>query len=160
MRILEPQRMVLNRTIPNHARRRAAGFTLIELLVVVAIIAILAAVASASYNEAVWKSHRRAGAACAVEAAQFMERFYTTNLRYDQTLAGAGVALPGLPCAADSQYVMSLNNVTPTTYTINATPDLQRTQSARDKGRCAVLSINQANVKSSSGSEPVAVCWD
>lgn len=138
--------------------RRAAGFTLIEMLIVVAIIAILSAVAYASYNEAVWKSHRRAGAACAVEAAQFMERFYTTNLRYDQTLAGAGVALPVLPCAADSDYVLSLNNLTATAYTIDATPDV--TQATRDKGRCAVLSINQANLKTESGTATPAVCWD
>lgn len=139
-------------------RRHAAGFTLIELLVVVAIVAILSAVAYASYNEAVWKSHRRAGAACAIEAAQFMERFYTTNLRYDRTLAGAGVALPVLPCAADAQYALSLDNLTATTYTIDATPD--PTQTTRDKGRCRVLSINQANVKTESGSETAAVCWN
>lgn len=139
-------------------RRNQAGFTLIELLIVVAIVAILSAVAYASYNEAVWKSHRRNGAACAIQAAQFMERFYTTNLRYDQTLAGAAVALPNLTCAADANYVLSLTGVTPTTYTINVTPDA--IQTPRDRGRCAMLSINQANVKVTSGTQPVAVCWE
>ena len=147
------------RSLPSGQPGRRAGFTLIELLVVVAIVAILSAVAYASYNEAVWKSHRRAGAACAVEAAQFMERFYTTNLRYDQTLAGVAVALPVLPCAADANYVMSLAaGVTATTYTINATPNA--TQNTRDKNRCRVLSINQANVKATTGTETAAVCWD
>ncbi|MGE3106594.1 MAG: type IV pilin protein [Lysobacterales bacterium] len=157
------QTVVRPRICSGHPRRLSAGFTLVEILIVLAIVAILSAVAYASYNEAVWKSHRRAGAACAVEAAQFMERFYTTNLRYDQTLAGAGVALPVLPCAADSDYVLSLAaGTTPTTYTINATPN--PTQTTRDNRggvpRCGVLSINQANVKTESGSETPAVCWD
>ena len=140
------------------ARHRAAGFTLIEMMVVVAIVAILSAVAYASYNESVWKTHRREGAACAVEAAQFMERFYTTNLRYNTDLAGVAAALPALPCAAQAKYAYTLANLAPTTYTIDATPDEQQT--ASDKGRCNVLSINQANVKTETGSETAAFCWD
>jgi type IV pilus assembly protein PilE len=135
-----------------------AGFTLIELLVVLAIVAILAAVAYASYNEAVWKSRRRAGAACAVEAAQFMERFYTTNLRYHQNLAGVAAVLPALPCAAQTNYAYTLANLTATTYTINATPNVQ--QAGGDAGRCAVLSINQANLKTTTGTETAAFCWN
>lgn len=146
------------RTFTAKSHRPAAGFTLIEMLVVLAIVAILSAVAYASYNESVWKTHRREGATCAVEAAQFMERFYTTNLRYNTDLAGVAAVLPALPCAAQANYAYTLVNLAPTTYTINATPNALQT--LRDKGRCSVLSINQANVKTETGTETAAFCWD
>ena len=60
--------------------QRARGFTLIELMVVVAIIAILAAIAYPSYTNHVVKTRRAAATACVMEAAHFMERYYTTNL--------------------------------------------------------------------------------
>ena len=44
-------------------RRAVAGFTLIELMIVVAIIAILAGIAYASYDFAMIKSRRNAAAA-------------------------------------------------------------------------------------------------
>lgn len=53
------------------ARRSVAGFTLIELMIVVAIVAILASVAYASYDFAMIKGRRSAAAGCALEGAQF-----------------------------------------------------------------------------------------
>ena len=70
------------------------GFTLVEVMVVVAIIGILAAIAYPSYQDSVVKSKRGAAVSCLMEQVQFMERFYSTNLRYDQTTAGAPVGLP------------------------------------------------------------------
>ena len=57
------------------------------------IMAILATVAYSAYRDSVVKSKRKAAAGCAIEAAQFMERFYTTNMTYQ------GAALPALGCA-------------------------------------------------------------
>ena len=73
------------------ARTRHTGFTLIEVMIVVAVIGILAAIAYPSYQESVTKTRRSAAQGCLVEMAQFMERFYTTNMRYDQTAAGVAV---------------------------------------------------------------------
>ena len=70
------------------------GFTLIELMVVVAIVAILATIAVASYEYAVTKSRRSAAANCLQERAQFMERYYTTNLTY--------VGAPSPPAQCDA----------------------------------------------------------
>src|SRR3546814_6068541 len=58
------------------------GFTLIELMVVVAIIAILASIAYPAYTDYIVKTRRSAGAACLLEQAQFMERYYTNNMGY------------------------------------------------------------------------------
>src|SRR3546814_14075757 len=68
------------------------GFTLIELMVVVAIIAILASIAYPAYTDYIVKTRRSAGAACLLEQAPFMERYYTTNMGY------SSAALPATAC--------------------------------------------------------------
>ena len=69
--------------------RGEAGFTLIELLIVIAIIGILAVIAVSTYQDQIVKSRRAAAAACLQEGAQFMERYYTTNLTYANATAPA-----------------------------------------------------------------------
>src|SRR3546814_11828061 len=63
-------------------RKSASGFTLLELMITVAVVAILATIAYASYQDQIIKSRRAAGATCLQERAQFLARFYTTNLSY------------------------------------------------------------------------------
>ena len=77
--------------------RKSAGMSLIELLTVVSIVAILAAIAIPSYTTYVTKTNRAAARACMSEAAQYMERFYTTKMTY----IGAD-ALMVLGCASNS----------------------------------------------------------
>ncbi|MDY6945003.1 MAG: type IV pilin protein [Pseudomonadota bacterium] len=62
--------------------RPSAGVTLIELLIAVGIVGILSAIAYPSYQRYVARTHRSAAAACLSQYAQFMERFYSTNLTY------------------------------------------------------------------------------
>ena len=80
--------------------RRQAGYTMVELVIVVAIIAILSSLAYNSYQDSAIKSRRKAATACMMESAQFLERFYTTNLRYDQDGAGVAVVIPPANCRA------------------------------------------------------------
>lgn len=134
----------------------SAGFTLIELMVTVAIIAILAAIAYPSYSNHVTKTRRAAAAACAMEAAHFMERHHTTNLTY------SGAALPATACMAeiDGFYIIRLAAVpavTASTFAVEAVP--QGVQASRDT-LCGTLTLNQAGTKRHSGSaSDVGRCW-
>lgn len=140
---------------------RNRGFTLIELMIVVAIVAILAAVAVPSYISYITKTRRNAASACLLEYANYMERYYTTNLRYDQDLAGNALDVSGvgLDCASASrtgEFYNYAGTLTQTTFAITATP--QGAQASRDT-KCAVLGINQLGERSVSGPDGVAACW-
>ena len=139
------------------ARRAAAGFTLIELMLVVAIVAILAAVALPSYQAYVVRTQRAAAASCLAEMAQFMERVYATNLRYDLNNAVA-TELPASQCRNDiaTRYTIALAASAQRTFSVTAAP--QGVQASAD-GACATLAVNQAGTKTISGSGTVAECW-
>jgi type IV pilus assembly protein PilE len=136
---------------------QAEGFTLIELMIVVAIVAILAAVALPSYQSYVVRTQRSAATSCLAEMAQFMERVYTTSLRYDQN-NGAATALPATQCRNDiaARYTVVLAAVDQRTFSVTAVP--QGVQAAADTA-CATLSIDQTGSKAVSGTGTVAMCW-
>lgn len=64
------------------------GFSLIELMIAVAVVGIIAAIAYPSYVEYVARGRRAQLTAELLAAQQWMERFYTENMRYDATTAG------------------------------------------------------------------------
>lgn len=142
---------------PAH-RRTATGFTLVELIIVVLIIAVLAAIAYPAYQDSVVKTRRGAAKSCLLESELFMQRFYTTNLRYDQTLAGVAVALPACAAGTDvtNHYNVTLAGLAARTYTLTATP--QGLQALKDTD-CGTLSINQLGTKTKTGTETLDYCW-
>jgi type IV pilus assembly protein PilE len=131
------------------SRRHAGGFTLIELMIVVAIIGILAGIAYASYQFAVVKSRRATAASCLQQGAQFMERYYTTNMKYE------GASAP--TCDEVANFYSFDAETDTTTFTLTATP-LNGQASADSK--CGVLGINQAGERTITGTASSASeCW-
>lgn len=161
---------------PSRPQRTASlGFNLIELMIVVAIVAILAAIAISAYSNYVVKANRSAATACMSEYANYMERYYTSNLRYDETPASsastAPVANPAigspspmlLDCASTSetgnnyQYALPTLAVSATSYTVQATPI--GAQLTRDK-LCGTLTLDQhGNRKYNGTASTLAQCW-
>ncbi len=136
------------------------GFTLIELMVTVAIIAIVGAIAFPSYSEYAVRTRRASAGTCLLQQALFMERVYASNMRYDQN-DGSATTLPAASCATDlnNAYTVAFAASQPTqrTFSIVATP--QNEQASRDAG-CGTLSLDQAGVKSRSGSgTSLEKCW-
>lgn len=163
-------------TLPRAKSGVQGGFTLIELMIVVAIIAIIAAIAYPSYINSVVKTKRAAAEGCLSEYANYMERFYTANLRYDQDTAGAanpvvGTPVPvpqeldcGTPANSGADYSFSIIAPPPaagnptSTYTVTATPT--GAQAGRDT-KCGALSVNQTGTRTDATGTPGGSpdCW-
>jgi type IV pilus assembly protein PilE len=129
-------------------RRSRAGFTLIELMIVVAIVAILAAIAYPSYTHYIIKTRRTAAKACLSQYANYMERFYTTNLTY----ALAPDPLMDCEGAGQTGNYYGYNSGTPTTnaYTLQAVPT-----TAQPDSECGTLGLNQTGARTAT----TTGCW-
>jgi type IV pilus assembly protein PilE len=132
---------------------RAPGFTLLELMITVAIVAILVAIAVSSYEFAMVKTRRGAAEGCLMEAAQYMERYYTTNITY------LGATVPRCSTDVTPHYTIALSGTPDArSYTILATPVSGSRQEKADT-KCATLGVDQTGTKTASGPAGVAGCW-
>jgi type IV pilus assembly protein PilE len=128
--------------------RSARGFTLIELMIVIAIVGILTAIAVASYDFAVVKSRRGAAQGCLMEAAQYMERYYTTKFTYKDAV------LPDCSSDVTPHYALSFVAAPDTTFTIQAVPSSDQ---AAKETHCGTMTIDDKGVKTASISG--GNCW-
>ena len=133
----------------------ARGFTLVELMVTVAILGILISVALPSYLDSVRKGRRADAQSVLLEASQFMERFATENLRFDQSRAGMAVALPTTLSSAPKHgatkfYAISLQAVGQSSFTLRAVP-----QGAMAGDACGTLTLTDTGVKGAT----LSTCW-
>ena len=136
------------RWFPSGAHR---GFTLLELMVVLVVVSILTALAISAYTFAVRKTRRGAAQGCLTESAQYMERFYTTNMRYDQDTGGTAVSLPGCSADVTKYYTVSFSaGPAQSSFTLQAVPKGSQTKDTT----CGTMTINQVGV-----STPASGCW-
>ena len=141
-------------------------------MIVVAIIAILAAIALPSYQEHVRRSKRAEAEGILLEAAQFMQRYYSANDRYtasagtvtteaEQKNGDVSILPEGLrlsPKSGGSNYTIAVfARDTPPSYTLKAT----RTGSMSGD-KCGTLTLSSQGAKgveSQTSGVSVADCW-
>lgn len=141
------------------------GFTLIELMIVVAIIGILAAVAMPAYTSYVARANRSAATAQLMQAAQYMQRLYSANDRYDYDRTGATTAFDLIPSSlkrapADGTQLYELS-ATSTFLTDEFKLVFAPTGGASmEHDKCGSFTLTQAGAKGVTGSgATVAECW-
>lgn len=146
---------------------RERGFTLVEIMVVVAIVMVLAAIALPSYTESINRAKRAEAKAQLLEAAQYMQRFYSQNSRFDQTTAGAAVAVPDAlarvprtAAAGTQNYTLGFASaVTAATFTLQAVP---RAGGSMANDKCGSFTLNQAgqrDIKNNASGSTADSCW-
>jgi type IV pilus assembly protein PilE len=133
----------------NARKSSQSGFTLIEIMIVVVIVGILTAIAVPAYQQYILRTFRDSAKACLAQHAQFLERYYSTNLTY------VGAA-PVLDCRTesnmDTRYTFALSNVARGTYTITAT---RVAGSAQINDTCGNLGLTHTGAKTAAE----ASCW-
>lgn len=137
------------------SRRSEYGFTMIELMITVAVVSLLATIALPSYRQYVDRARRLDAQTTLLEAAQFMERFYTQNGTYANATLPAGLAVsPAGSTGAKVLYNITLAPApTATAYNLQATPNNGQVNDA-----CGNLTYNHLGVRGTSKST-VAECW-
>jgi type IV pilus assembly protein PilE len=145
---------------------------LIELMIIVVVIAILAAVAYPSYNEAVRKSRRAEAKSALLKAAQLQERLYTSSGSYATDLAplfglGANMTVYSGEDPATGYYTITAvaTGALNQGYTLTATPGGAPAASAHANfadPTCANLTLSSAGQRGFTGTGPGAdtsTCW-
>jgi type IV pilus assembly protein PilE len=150
----------------------SAGFTLIELMIVVAIIGLLAAIALPSYQSYIARANRAAARTQLSQAAQYMQRFYAANDRYDADRTGSQTiwaimppAFLKAPAEGTQLYEISNAGANPSsagssTFTLIMRPLTDKSM-ANDK--CGGFTLTQTGAKGITAAAPtaalIAECW-
>ena len=154
----------------NYSLRRPAGFTLIEVMIVVAIVAILSAIAFPSYQESVRKSKRADARSQLLEVAQYMQRFYSQNDRFDQandatgtavTIPAALATVPRGAAAGTQDYTIQFqaNTLTARSFTLEAVPRAGGSMAGDKCGTYRINNVGRRTVDGAASGLTAATCW-
>ncbi len=140
------------------------GITLIELMVVLVIIAIIASIAYPSYTQFVVRTKRSSAKSALMQIADRQQQYFMDSKRYAASLTDLGFGANPFVIGDDGQsvaggsddrvYSMSLSNVTATTFTATATPQLL--QASKDT-KCGNMTLAHTGEKGQSGAGDN--CW-
>jgi type IV pilus assembly protein PilE len=138
------------------AAKKTNGFTLIELMIVMAIIGILAAIAYPSYTRHMQDSRRADCEGALMQLAAAMERNFSRNNAYSDIIA-AGNFSGQCPLQGTPMYNLSIPPalLTPTTYTLWATPVAGSPQANDACGRLSLTNTLQKGQATGT----LAQCW-
>jgi type IV pilus assembly protein PilE len=140
------------------------GFTLIELMITVAIVAILATIAAATYSSEVQKSRRTDARTALLDLAGREEKLFSVTNAYSALPSDLGYAAVGVPwpiTVGSGYYQVTVVTPDPaqpaltSSYSITATPISTQVNDTQ----CKSLSVNQAGLQSSTGTATTATCW-
>lgn len=144
-------------------RKILSGFTLIELMAAVVVLSIITTIALPSFRENIRQGRRLEARAILLENAQFMERFFTENNRYNLRVDGTTpVVLPILasPRSGSALYVISFDTLTPLTadsFNIRAEPVVG---SVMDGDACGTYLLSNIGVRTNSNNtKSSSECW-
>lgn len=146
--------------IPARCGRRAPrGFTLIEVMIVVAVVALLSTIALPAYRGSVMKARRADARSALVTAAQMMERYATENAAAGYSTATLsdtpGPTVVFRQTSDDRYYLLSIGNLSATTFTLNAAP-----QGSQLGDACGTLTLDERGVRNVTDTTRTAAdCW-
>jgi type IV pilus assembly protein PilE len=137
----------------------SSGFTLIELMITVAVVSILATVASAVYTNEVQKSRRTDARSALLDLAGREEKLFSITNAYSATPSDMGYAAVGTPfpiTVGSGYYQVSATIANPpVSYLITATA----IGSQVGDTQCATLSVDQTGAQTSTGTGTASMCW-
>ena len=128
-------------------------------MITVAIAAILATIAYASYSSQIRKSRRTEAKTALMDLAGREERLFTTTNAYSLNPLDLGYNVAGNPFVVGSGfYQVQISNVTagpPATFTLTATPVIGAGQD--NDAECQSFAVDQMGTQSSTGTS--SSCW-
>ena len=149
--------------------KNSKGFTLIEVMIVVAIVGIIAAIATPSYMDYVRKGKRADAKVELLRLAQMQESYFVQNLSYakDLTTGAGGLGLGATVKSEQEEYTMTVSTVVPggcggtsaspcTGYTLTAAAT---GSSQSNDGKCGNFTLSNTGVKGVTGTYTAKDCW-
>lgn len=123
----------------------STGFTLIELMIAIVIVGILASIALPSYQEHVRNTRRTDARDALLNAAQVMERQYTSTNAYSGGTISKDVSFP----SPSGYYSVTATELTTDTYTLVSTANAPQDKDVT----CKTMTITHQ------GTRTPAACW-